>query len=342
MSHGLKKCLSMVLALALMVSAFAIQAPAALAQETVTEVQYPLEIKHALGTTVIESKPERVATIAFGNQDVVLALGVVPVGFSAANFGVQDDSGMLPWTQDKLKELGETAPNVFQDTDGLDYEAISDSEPDVILAAYSGITQEEYDLLSQIAPVVAYPDTPWTISWRDWIRYTALGMGMVAQGDQLIADLESLLAEKVSKHPEFMGKTFVWISFNESNLSNLHAYSPVDPRCAFLIEDLGFAYPESVNALVKDNSYSLSLSAENADLLYEADFLIGYSSDSAYAAAKADPVLGNIPALKNGAVVSIQSGTPLSAAMTITPLSLMYTMDEYLDKIADAVANVHE
>ena len=55
-----------------------------------------MAIKHAFGETVIESKPERVVTIQWGNQDVALALGVVPVGFSAANYGVQDDSGMLP------------------------------------------------------------------------------------------------------------------------------------------------------------------------------------------------------------------------------------------------------
>ena len=51
--------------------------------------------------------------------------------------------------------------------DGLDYEAISDSNPDIILAAYSGITQEEYDLLSEIAPVVAYPENAWQTLWRD-------------------------------------------------------------------------------------------------------------------------------------------------------------------------------
>lgn len=342
MSQPLKKLSSALLATLLMVSALLSLSPLALAEESAEATTYPLEIVHAFGTTVLEEKPERVATIAFGNQDVALALGVVPVGFSAANFGVQDDSGMLPWTQEKLAELGCDTPNVFQDTDGLDYEAISDCQPDVILAAYSGLTQEEYDLLSQIAPVVAYPETPWTISWRDWVRYTALGMGMVAEGEALIAELEAVVAEKAAQYPNFADKSFVWISFNENNLSNLHAYAPLDPRCAFLIEDLGFTYPEGVQALVKDNSYSLSLSAENADLLYDADFLIGYSSDSAYAAAKADPVLGKIPALASDAIVSIESGTPLSAAMTITPLSLLYTIDEYLVKINEAIENVHE
>ena len=72
--------------------------------------EYPIVIKHAFGETVIESKPERVVTIQWANHDVVLALGVVPVGFSAANYGVQDDSGLLPWTAKKLKELGVDKP----------------------------------------------------------------------------------------------------------------------------------------------------------------------------------------------------------------------------------------
>ena len=66
-----------------------------------TATDYPIVIKHAFGETVIEEKPERVATVAWANHDVALALGVVPVGFSAANYGVQDDSGMLPWTAEK-------------------------------------------------------------------------------------------------------------------------------------------------------------------------------------------------------------------------------------------------
>ncbi len=335
MIQMLRKLAGAALVMAMALFSFA----AAYAEET-AHVQYPLEIKHALGTTVIESKPERVVTIAFGNQDVALALGVVPVGFSAANYGVQDESGMLPWTAEKLKALGCETPNVFQDTDGLDFEAIADCNPDVILAVYSGLTEEDYKLLSEIAPVVAYPETAWTVSWRDWIRYSALGMGMAAEGEQLIADMESLVAEKMAKYPEIKGKSFVWVTFREDNLSNLHAYAPIDPRCAFLIEDLGLAYPEKVNALIEEGKYSLSISAENAELLYDADFLTGYSSEAGYAAAKADPVLGSIPALKNGAIVSIESGTPLSAALTPTPLSIMYSIDEYLAKIAEAVAHI--
>lgn len=335
MLSTLKKILSALFALVITLVPFASSGFAANEQEA--QQAFPIEINHAFGTTLIEKKPQRVVTIAFGNQDVALALGVVPVGFSAANYGVQDESGLLPWTREKLEEMGVTQPNVFQDTDGLDFEAIADANPDVILAVYSGITQEDYDLLSQIAPVVAYPETAWTVSWRDWIHYTALGMGMEAEGQALIGELEKMISEKAAQYPQFEGKSFVWITFRENNLSNLHAYAPIDPRCAFLINDLGFTYPEKVNNLIEEGSYSLSLSAENADLLYDADFLIGYSSQSGYDAAKADPVLGNIPALQKGAVVSIENGTALSAALTPTPLSMMYTMDEYLAKIAEAM-----
>ena len=47
---------------------------------------------------------------------------------------------------------------LFDETDGIDFEAVADTQPDVILASYSGLTQEEYDTLSKIAPVVAYPE----------------------------------------------------------------------------------------------------------------------------------------------------------------------------------------
>lgn len=145
-------------------------------------------------------------TVQWANHDVALALGVVPVGFSAANFGVQDDSGLLPWTKEKLDELGVTDPNVFMDTDGLDFEAISDAKPDVILASYSGITQEDYDLLTQIAPVVAYPTAPWATTWREQVELNSKGMGMEEEGKQLIADVEKMIAEKLEAYPQIDGK----------------------------------------------------------------------------------------------------------------------------------------
>lgn len=312
------------------------------ASEEKADAQYPMTIKHALGETVIKSKPERVATVQWANHDIALALGVVPVGFSAANFGVQDDSGLLPWTKEKLDELGAKDPNVFQDTDGLDFEAISDSKPDVILAAYSGITEEEYQTLSEIAPVVAYPTAPWATTWREQVELNAAGMGMKKEGEQLIKDTEKLITDKLSAYPKIEGKKVVWVNFSAKDLSQLHIYTPIDSRVAFL-KELGLTYPESVTSQIKDpNSYSLNLSAENVESLFDADIIVGYGDDELLKAIQADPLLGKIPAVKRGSVAFITSDTPLVAAGTPNPLSIEYTIDEYLELIGGAVDKIDE
>ena len=307
-----------------------------------TETEYPMTIKHALGEAVLESKPERIVTIQWANHDISLALGVVPVGFSAANFGVQDDSGLLPWTKEKLDELGATDPNVFQDTDGLDFEAISDANPDVILAAYSGITEEEYETLTQIAPVVAYPTSAWTTTWREQVELNAAGMGMKEEGEKLIVDTENLIAEKLSAYPQIEGKKVVWVNFSAQDLSQLHIYTPVDSRVAFL-EELGLTAPESISSLITDpKSYSLNLSTENVEALFDADIIVGYGDEELYNTIKADPLLGKIPAVERGSVAFITSDTPLVAAGTPNPLSIAYTIDEYLELIGGAIDKINE
>ncbi|VJY00754.1 iron ABC transporter substrate-binding protein [Streptococcus pneumoniae] len=62
-------------------------------------------LDHAFGQTILDKKPERVATIAWGNHDVALALGIVPVGLSKANYGVSADKGVLPWTEEKKRDI---------------------------------------------------------------------------------------------------------------------------------------------------------------------------------------------------------------------------------------------
>ncbi len=304
--------------------------------------EYPIEIEHAFGKTVIESKPERIATVQWANHDVALALGVVPVGFSEANFGVQDGSGLLPWTTERLEELGEKNPNVFRDTDGLDFEAISDSNPDVILAAYSGITQEDYDLLSQIAPVVPYPKAPWATTWREQVLYNAKGMGMEKEGEQLIQDTEQLIQEKLEGYSQIKDKKVVWTNFSAQDLSQLHIYTPVDARVSFLYE-LGMEYPDSIKEQITEpNSYSLKLSAENVEALYDADIIIGYGDDALLATLQADPLIGQIPAIKRGSVAFINSDSPIVAAGTPNPLSIAYTIDEYLALIGSAFDKIEE
>lgn len=301
------------------------------------ESAFPVTVKHALGEAVIEEKPERVVTIQWGNHDVALALGVVPVGFSAANFGVQDDSGLLPWTKAKLDELKVEKPNVFMDTDGLDFEAISDATPDVILAPYSGITEEDYKLLTEIAPVVAYPTAAWATTWRESVELTSTALGIKADGDKLIKEIETSNEEKLKEYPQLANKKVAWVNFSADDLSKVNLYTPVDARVSFL-EELGLTYPESITKLIKDpNSYSLEISAENAEALKDVDLIVGYGDATLLKAIQADTLLGEIPAVKSGAVAFIEADTPLVAAGTPNPLSIEYTIDDYLALLGGAV-----
>jgi len=302
--------------------------------------QYPIKIKNKFGTTVIKQKPKRVATIQWGNQDIPLALGVEPVGFSAANFGVKDKSGLLPWTKKKLKQLDVKDPNVFRDTDGLDFEAIADSKPDVILAAYSGITKEDYKTLSKIAPVVAYPKSPWTTSWKEQVRLDARGMGMEKQGKRLISKTEQKIQNGVKHYPQLKGKTVTWVNFSARDLSKFQIYTSADPRPA-LLEEFGLKYPQSITREIKSKqSYSKDFSSEKAEVLNDTDIIVGYGDQKLYKALKNDPILGKVPAIKRGSVAFINSDSPIVAAGTPTPLSIDYTLDEYLDLLGKAAGKV--
>ena len=304
------------------------------------DVLYPMTIQHAFGETVLEKKPEKIATISWGNQDVPLALGVVPVGVSMANYGVTDGSGLLPWTKDAFKSLGVESPVLFDDVAGLNYEAIYKVAPDVILASYSGITQEEYDLLSEIAPVVPYQNMPWQTFWRDQITENSEAIGMKEEGEALVKDLENLITEKLKTYPELTGKSAAFFYFSPQDLSKFYIYLPADPRAAYL-EDLQMVLPESVKKLQEENkSFAVELSAENVDLLQDVDLVITYGTEGLLETLQNDPLIGTMEAVKRGSVVIIEDGTPLAASGTPSALSIPATIDEYLKLMSDAAKKV--
>ena len=298
---------------------------------------FPVTVSHAYGETVIEAKPERVATVAWSNHDVALALGVVPVGFAAQTYGVTDGSGLHEWTAARLAELGAETPALFDETDGINFEAVNEVAPDVILAGLSGITQEEYDTLSQIAPTIAFPGLSWGTSWRDTIKVNAAGMGLAAEGDALIADLEGQISQAVAGYPQLAGKSAAFLYINPTDFGTLGVYTTNDARADYLT-DLGLAAPESVKKLSEGStSFYEDISAENADTLADVDIVVTYGTPELLAKLQADPLVGSIPAIKRGSVVLIEDGSPLSAAVSPpSALSLPWGLDTYVPLIAAA------
>ncbi|GAA1680400.1 ABC transporter substrate-binding protein [Citricoccus zhacaiensis] len=301
--------------------------------------QFPIEVEHAFGTTTIESKPERVATVNWANHEVPLALGVVPVGMAAANFGDDDGNGVLPWVEDELAELGAETPVLFDETDSIDFEAVADTDPDVILAAYSGLTQQDYDTLSEIAPVVAFPETAWGTDWRDMIRLNSQGMGMEAEGDALIEDLEGQITETVSEHPELEGTSAMFLTHvDTADLSTVNFYTGHDTRTMFF-EDLGMTVAKSVQQVTDEtDQFSGTVSAEQVDQFDDVEVIVTYGDQSLVDTLEADPLLSQMPAVENGAIVALDGTGPLGTASNPTPLALPYVLEDYADLLAEAAA----
>jgi len=304
---------------------------AALADET----GYPITIEHAFGSTVIEARPERVATVAWANHEVPLALGVVPVGFAAATFGDSDGDGLLPWVAEQLKELGAETPVLFDEGDGIDFEAVAETEPDVILAAYSGLSQSDYHTLSMIAPVVAYPDSPWATDWREMIRHNSAGLGMVEEGDALIGRIEAQIDTAVAEHPELQNKKAMFIThLDPTDLSLVRFYTANDTRVKFF-EDLGLHSPESVVAATKPGQFAGEVSAEQIDVFDDVDIFVTYGGQELLGPLKSDPLASKMRAIANDAVVMLGSN-PVGTAANPTPLSISWVLDDYVALLAEA------
>jgi iron-siderophore transport system substrate-binding protein len=304
---------------------------------------FPVSVTHAFGTTTIAKKPVRVATVNWANHEVPLALGVVPVGFAKANFGDDDGDGLLPWDSAKLKELGAQTPVLFDETDGVNFEAVADTKPDVILAAYSGLTKQDYDTLSEIAPVVAYPEAAWATAWRDTIKLESQALGLAAEGEKLIADTEKQMADAVAKHPKPAGKSAMFLThIDPKDLSKVSFYTTHDTRVQFF-DDLGLKQPASIaKASAATDQFSLTQSAEQVQNLSDVDIIVTYgdAEGTTLANLQKDPLLGKIPAIKRGSFVALPGSTPVATAANPTPLAIPFVLNDYVDLLGKAADKI--
>ncbi|MCC2028646.1 iron-siderophore ABC transporter substrate-binding protein [Microbacterium sp. YMB-B2] len=289
---------------------------------------FPVTIEHVYGETTITEKPERVATVAWANHEVPLALGIVPVGMSKVAWGDDDDNGVLPWVEEKLDELGAETPVLFDEADGIDFEAVADTNPDVILASYSGLTQEDYDTLSKIAPTIAYPEVAWGTSYQDMITMNATALGLADEGAELVADLESQTQDALDAHPALKDAKVLFTYIDPNDFSQVGFYTPIDTRPGFLL-DLGLPEPQ----ILKDNAdatdFYLTVSAEEVDKFDDVDLFITYGDESMVAALQADPLLGKIPAVAQGQIAILPDATPIANSANPSPLSIPWGIDEY-------------
>lgn len=323
-------------ALAVGLSACASSAPESTATtggNPASDDAFPVTVEHIYGETTITEKPERIATVAWANHEVPLALGIVPVGMSKAAWGDDDGNGVLPWVEDKLDELGAETPVLFDETDGIDYEAVADTQPDVILAAYSGLSQEEYDTLSKIAPVVAFPEVKWGTSLDDMIEMDSRALGLEKEGEALIDQLHADAEKALEAHSVLKDKKVLFSYIDPTDLSQIGYYTAIDTRPGYL-HDLGLPFPSIVEENKDSDEFYLTVSSEEAQKFDDVDLFITYGDESIIPLLQADPLLSKIPAIAEGRIAVLPDATPIAASANPSPLSVPWGLDDYFAILA--------
>ena len=313
--------------------------PAAEGDSSSSSTSTGVVIKHAHGSTTIAEKPKRIVALSWMTPDIVAALGTNPVGIEKV-WGA-GDSGYTPWLEEYVNdEFGETPEVIPYSEEGPNYEAIKALDPDLILGLYSGITDVEYERLSEIAPTVPYIEGPWNAStWEDMTRTVGKAMWEDGKAETLIADTEKTIESLANEHPEFKDKTFVWGTGLSEGGTDLGVYLEYDPRVR-ITEALGFTSTSAMDTFLStaegDNWYT-GVSLES---LYDvqADLFAAWAGSEAEAKYTVEnKIVSRWEPIAADAYV-IYADAALGAAISApTVLSLQYALPAYVDDLADAL-----
>lgn len=274
-------------------------------------------VDHAFGETKVPAPPTRVVSAGLTGQDCLLAVGVVPVGVTEW-FGGQPFA-VWPWA---VPALGTAQPAVLNIDGGINFEAITALNPDLIIATNAGLDQDTYTRLSNVAPTIAQAgQDAFFEPWKD--QATAIGAAVFKhdQMQQLIADIDTRFSTLGTETPAFKGKRALLLqgSLDGGDLVT----TPAGWRTEFLTQ-MGFEIPEVDATVPRDRM---------AEVLAGADVLIWAADDAETAALAADPMIA-----QQGAR-NVFTGRDLAAAIAFSsPLSLPLVADQLPPMLRTALA----
>ena len=275
---------------------------------------FPVTIEHQYGSTTLTAAPQRVVAIGYTEQDFLLALGVTPV---AVRYWYGDaPNAIFPWAETALE--GEQPVVLDMPYGGLNYEAILALQPDFISAVTSGITAEEYETLSQIAPTLPQSGEyiNFGMPWQETTRMIGAALGKSAEAETLVADVEALFADARAENPAMVGST---VAVTYSYGGTYGFYSPQDARGRFFT-DLGFVVPDELTEITGDSFYA-DLSAERIELL-DQDLIAIINLqfiEGGREALEAEPLFSQLTAVQEGRVLylDVDAENALSLAFAL-------------------------
>jgi iron complex transport system substrate-binding protein len=294
---------------------------------------FPVSVDHEFGTTEIPAEPQRVVSVGLTEQDMLLALGVVPVGVT--EWYGEHPSAAWPWAVDAL---GDAQPTVLVNDDGFDFEGIAALEPDLIIGTNAGIDQASYEQLSAIAPTVAQPKgaDSYFSRWDDQSLLIGQAVGRSAAAQALIDGVHAQFAAAAAEHPEFAEASVVFL---QNAFYEAQAIAYQDGLSTAFLTDLGFTIPPSLDPFGgEDLAGQAHIPLENLSVLNDGDVLLwATEAPEDRTALEAEPLYQALEAVQDGRLVFTDAVTAGAIYFT-SVLSLPYVIDKLVPALAAALA----
>ena len=244
------------------------------------------------GNVEIPADPQRIVDLS-GNSDILSILGYKVVG--TANSDAYDYTKFPSYLEETLsgaKILGYS----MQDT--MDVEAVMNLNPDLIVI--STVQEKMYDALSEIAPTVMIQLE--ALNWKDDVRALGKVFGKEDVANEWIANYEAKAKDAGDKIKAKYGDDTTYLSFLASGgqffVFDGAGFGDV------LYKDMGLAKPEG---MPEQTDISLPVVTYEGLAAIKADYIFAIATDEDLAQLEANSIWNNLPAVKNGNVVILES-----------------------------------
>ena len=251
-----------------------------------------VKVTDVRGEVEIPANPQRIVDLS-GNSDILSILGYKVVG--TANSDAYDYTKFPSYLEDTLsgaKILGYS----MQDT--MDVEAVMNLNPDLIVI--STVQEKMYDALSEIAPTVMIQLE--ALNWKDDVRALGKVFGKEDVANEWIANYEAKAKEAGDKIKAKYGDDTTYLSFLASGgqffVFDGAGFGDV------LYKDMGLAKPEG---MPEQTNISLPVVTYEGLAAIKADYIFAIATEEDLAQLEANSIWNNLPAVKNGNVVILES-----------------------------------
>ncbi len=300
---------------------------------------FPVTLDTVMGEVVIEAEPERVVTLGSHEHEYLYALGVAPVAVPESWQGY--DNGTGPWAEEDRLAAGAEPETFAPGTTTYDAELIASFEPDLIVATYPNhtMTQEEYDLLSGIAPVVTRPATgsdgsetvEWGVTLADELTLLAEATGTTDKAQEIITEIDAAFAEVRDAHPEWEGMSSQVGGYYEGQA---FVYAASDTRNQFLA-NLGL----DVSSIEGTDAAWLQISAEQLDVLNDLDSVVWQVATTPEVRAELEglPLFDSLNSTQTGGNIWLDDSVLEGAFFANSPSSIHYAIDAFVPQLEAAL-----